>query len=171
MDFSEWYALFVMTGEEDRVKERLLFRLKDKGIRVVVPKRRMRERKNGIWETKIRTLLPGYVLVNGHIGIEEYYSFKGVPGLIRVLKDRSGLLRIEKEEISVISRLICDREVIEPSSVFIEGGRVIVTDGPLLGLDGLIESIDKRKGRVKVRLNLLGEARLVELSVCLVQSA
>lgn len=170
-DCSGWYAAFVKTGDEDHVKERLLYRLKDKNIRVLVPKRKMRERKNGVWETKIRTLFPGYVLIQGDMGTEEYYSSKGIPGLFRVLRDKSGLLRIEKDEISVINRLICNHEIIEPSSVFLQGGRVVVVDGPLLGMDGLIEAIDARKGRVKVRLNFIGEDRLVDLSVVLVQSA
>lgn len=166
-----WHALFVRTGDEDNVKERLLYRLGDKDLRILVPKRKMRERKDGIWETKIRTLFPGYILLNGHVGLEEYYAFKGVPGLIKVLRDKSGLLQIEHNEISVISRLICNDETIEPSDIFIENGRVIVIDGPLLGMEGFIQSIDKRKSRVKVRLNFIGEARLVELSVNMLQAA
>lgn len=168
---NNWYALFVITGEEDNVKERLLYRLRDKNLKIVVPKRRLRERRNGIWETKIRTLFPGYVLINGCIGIDEYYTLKNVPGLIKILRDKSGLLHIDEEEIRIISRLICNNEIIEPSSVFIDGRRVAVIDGPLLGLEGLIESVDKRKGRVKVRLSFIGEPRLVELSVSMLQPA
>jgi transcriptional antiterminator NusG len=47
----------------------------------------------------------------------------------------------------------------------------MVIDGPLLGMDGLIEKIDKRKQRVKVRLQFLGEPRLVDLCVSMVQQA
>lgn len=170
-DIKKWYALFVCTGEEDHVKERLQYKLKDRGLKIVVPKRKLRERKNGVWENKIRTLFPGYVLVNGCMDTEEYYSIKGTPGLISVLKDRSGILEIRDPEINVISRLICDNEIIGLSKVHIDNGRVIVVDGPLLGMDGLIESIDKRKGRVKVRLNFIGESRVVELSVSMIQPA
>lgn len=166
-----WHALFVETGEEDKVKERLLYRFRDNNLRIIVPKRKLRERKNGKWETRIRTLFPGYILLNGCVSLDEYHLFKGVPGLIKPLTDTSGLLCIEEHEISVISRLICNDEIIGPSSVFMEGGCVVVIDGPLLGMDGLIESIDRRKGRAKVRINFIGEPRLVELSISMVQPA
>lgn len=167
-----WYALFVITGEEERVKERLQFKLRENNnLRIVVPKRKLRERRNGIWESRLRTLFPGYVLLNGGMDVDGYYSLKGTPGLIKVLRDKSGLLEIDESEIRVINSLICNNEIIGTSSVFFHGGRVIVIDGPLLGLDGYIESIDKRKGRAKVRLNFIGEPRLVDLSISIVQPA
>jgi transcriptional antiterminator NusG len=171
MESDSWHALFVTTGDEDKVKERLQYRFKDGDLRIIVPKRKLKERKDGKCETRIRTLFPGYVLLNGCISLDEYRLFKGVPGLIKPLGDRSGLLPIQEHEINVISRLICNDEIIGPSSVFMEGGCVVVIDGPLLGMGGLIESIDRRKGRAKVRLNFIGEPRLVELSVSMVQPA
>lgn len=172
-DFRDnWYALFVATGEEDKVKERLRYKFKNSAdIRLLVPKRKLRERKNGVWETKIRTLFPGYIMVNGPLGIEEYYTLKGTPGLIRILKDKSGLLEIHKNEIKVINSLIYEDEIIGTSNVVMEGTRIIVVEGPLLGMDGLIQSVDRRKGRAKVRLNFIGEPRLVDLSISLVQPA
>jgi len=161
----KWYALFVESGEEDHVKERLQYKLNNTGLRVFVPKRKIRERKNGKWGYKIRALFPGYVLLNGRLGIDEYYSIKGTPGIIRLLGDKNGPLEIRENEINVIGRLITDNDIIGISNVFVENGNVIVTDGPLLGMDGIIEAIDKRKGRVKVRLDFIGEQRLVELSV------
>lgn len=165
-----WYALFVVTGDEDNVKERLLYKLNQSDLKVVVPKRRLRERKGGIWDTKIRTLFPGYILLNGEIQIKEYELLKNVPGVIKLLGDKNMPVEISWYEMDIIKRLICDNEVIECSSIKLENQKIIVVDGPLLGLDGHIETIDKRKGRAKVRLNLMGEPRMVELSIAMVQS-
>lgn len=168
---ARWFALFVITGEEDKVKERLLYKLNHGELKVLVPKRKLRERKSGVWNTKIRTLFPGYVLLNGQIGVPEYEVIKNVPGIIKLLRDKNSPLEISSQEISIIKRLIIDNETIGSSSIYLENKRVVVIDGPLLGLEGYIESVDKRKGRAKVRLNLMGEPRLVELSVQMVQSA
>ena len=165
-----WYALFVVTGDEDKVKERLVYKLKQSDLKVVVPKRRLRERKGGIWDTKIRTLFPGYILLHGEIQMKEYALLKNVPGVIKLLGDKSKPVEISWYEMDVIKRLICDNEIIGCSSIQLENQKIIVIDGPLLGLDGYIESIDKRKGRAKVRLNLMGEPRVVELSIAMVQS-
>lgn len=153
------------------MKERLQYRLNGTDLKVIVPKRKMRERKGGKWDYMIRTLFPGYVLLNGVLQLEEYYIMRKTPGIIKLLKDENGPLEIRESEINIIGRLISDDDIIGISDVFVENGRVVVTDGPLLGLDGMIEAINKRKGRVKVRLNFNGEPRLVELSVNMLQTA
>lgn len=171
MQGENWYALFVKTGEEDNVKDRLMFRIGDRGIRVVVPKRCIRERKQGIWENKIRTLFPGYILLSGNISYKEYDLFSNVPGVIRLLKDKNGPMEISRYEMSIINQLICNNDIIGYSSAYFEGGRIIITDGPLLGLEGYIVAVDKRKGRAKVRLNIMGQPRVVELSISFVLPA
>jgi len=77
----KWYALFVASGEEDKVKERIHFRFKDE-LKALVPKRRMRERKEGKWDDKIRTLFPGYVLLIGQMDNQKYSLIRDVPGVI-----------------------------------------------------------------------------------------
>lgn len=166
----KWYALFVATGEEDKVKQGIYLRIKDE-IRAIVPKRKIRERKAGKWEDKIRTLFPGYVLLNGKIDAEKYLLIRNIPGVIKILKDNDGFQEISKQEIDIISRLTYNDEIIGRSSVYLQGGRIMVADGPLLGLEGYIQAIDRRKGRVKVLLNLMGEPRSVELSVRMIQTA
>ena len=73
MDNASWYAMFVKTGDEDHVKERARFRLKDQ-FNVYVPKRKLRELKNRIWYNKVRILFPGYVILNGDMNAENYYK-------------------------------------------------------------------------------------------------
>ncbi len=164
----DWYALFVLSGEEDRVKERLLYRF-ESAIRVLVPKRRIRERRGGKWYYTIKPLFPGYVLINGHIGTEEYYQLKNIPGLIKLLKSEYEPLKIGEEELRIISQLVCSDEAIGFSDVLLENGKVAVVDGPLVSMEGYILSIDRRKGRAKVKLNFLGEERTVELGVNVLQ--
>jgi transcription termination/antitermination protein NusG len=168
-DGGRWYALFVLTGEEDKVKNRLEYRFRDSKLKFIVPKRKLMERKEHNWEEKVRTIFPGYILVNGYIGVEDYYFLVGIPGLLRVLKDTCEPLEIPEQDIAVLKKLICNSDIIEHSSVLVESGKVVVVDGPLLGLEGLIQSIDKRKGRARVRLNFACEPRLVDLSIFIIQ--
>ncbi len=170
-DGDKWYALFVLTGQEERVKTRLKYRFKDTKLDFIVPKRKLIERKAGKWEEKVSTLFPGYILVNGYIGTEEYYALAGVPGLLRVLKDAYGPLEIPEQDAEVIKKLVSRGDIIEHSNILIESGKVIVVDGPLLGLEGLIQSVNKRKGRAKVRLTFASESRLVDLSIFILQPA
>lgn len=164
----EWHGLFVVTGQEDRVKERVKYRLQD-GYTVVVPKRKLKVRKGGIWRVETRVLFPGYVLVNGVITNDTYYQLKNIPNVIRLLKTGKIVASIDSREMTVLSRLICNNEEIGFSNVLMENGRVQVIDGPLFSLEGIILSIDHRKERAKIALNFLGEVRTVDLGISILK--
>ena len=160
----DWYAAFVVTGEEDNVKERLNYRFEDR-FKVLVPKRKLRERKNGIWKFTTRILFPGYVLLNGNIEDIAGCDFRSIPKLIKPLKNGTDMERIDRKEMMVLSRLICNNEVIDFSNILIENGKVKVIDGPLVSMEGVIVSVDHRKGRARVKLDFLGDERIIELGV------
>ena len=160
----KWYAAFVETGCEDKVKIRLEYRLHDK-LFFYVPKRKLRERKGGVWHDKCHTLFPGYVLINGIIQPDNLSCFKNIPNLWKILSNNGQPLTILPSEIKFINSLMADGEEIGPSSLFYEGGQIKIIDGPLKGFEGRILKIDRRKGRAKVKMSFLGEERVIELSV------
>lgn len=167
---SPWYAVFVETGEEDNVKERLRYRFEDR-MRFVVPRRVLNERKDGQWQRRERILFPGYVLVNGDISYNDYYNIKDVPGIYRLLRSEYDPVRLDSSEVEVLSKLISHSETIDFSNVIIENGHVVVVDGPLKDMEGFIVSVNHRKGRAKVKFNLLGEERYVDIGVSVLRSA
>ena len=168
MDLSEqgsnWYAAFVETGKEDDVKTRLEYRFHD-NIEFYVPKRELKERKGGVWRKTIKTLFPGYILIKGHLNTEDYYKFKNIPNLWKLLLCGKEILPIPYDEIRIISRFIDDGEIIGISNVWEENGQVKVKDGPLKGMEGSIVKIDRRKNRAKVKISFLGQDRLIDLSI------
>lgn len=170
LQIDEWHGLFVVTGEEDKVKERVKYRLGE-DYTVMVPKRLLKLRKGGIWRVEKKALFPGYVLINGQIDIDTYYRLKNIPNVLRLLKTGNAVASIDSREMTVLSRLICNSEEIGFSNVLLENGRVQVTDGPLFSLEGIIISIDHRKERAKIRLNFLGEERTVDLGISILKPA
>jgi transcription termination/antitermination protein NusG len=165
-----WHALFVFTGGEDKVKERLQYRFKDQ-FRIMVPKRKLRERKNGSWYYRTRVLFPGYVILKGNIDAETYYDMKSIPGIIRHLKTGNELASITEGEMNTLSKLVCNEDEIGISSLLIENGNIRIIEGPLYSMEGIIKDINTRKGRAKVVLSFLGEERVVELGVSLLEPA
>lgn len=164
----EWHGIFVVTGEEEKAKERVKYRLQD-GFTVVVPKRKLRVRKGGIWRVETKVLFPGYVLINGEITTDIYYRLKNIPNVLKLLKTGNSVAKIDRCEMAVLSKLICNSEDIGFSNVLLENGRVQVVDGPLFSLEGNIVSIDHRKERARIRLNFLGEERTVDLGISILK--
>jgi len=167
----KWQAVFVLTGHEDIVKEKIEYALQGSSIRVVVPKRCIRERRAGRWLDVIRPLFPGYILLQGSIDLQEYYLLKSVPGIIRCLKDNKEFYSIHPEEIKVINQLMCNGDLIGISTAYQKDDKIIITDGPLLGKEGLIVAVDRRKGRARVKLSFLGDERTVDLSLRIIRTA
>ncbi|WP_026894349.1 antiterminator LoaP [Clostridiisalibacter paucivorans] len=160
-----WHAIFVFTGQEEKVKKALENTFGNQ-IKCIVPKRELRERKSGKWHKVKRKLFPGYVLIKGDIDVEKYYKIKEIPILTKLLKDRDGPLRIEEKELKVLNILITnDDGNIGISKLYKENEEVRVINGPLVGLEGYIQSIDARKGRAKVKIDFLGDSRIVQLGI------
>jgi transcriptional antiterminator NusG len=165
-----WHVIFVMTGNEDIAKRNITYALKNTVIQAVVPKRCINERKNGIWREAIKPLFPGYILLRGNISTEDYYILKSIPDILRVLKDNCGLQRIHPNEIKIINRLMCNGDLIGTSIGLQQGDSIRIIEGPLLGLEGLIMSIDRRKGRARVKLSILGDERTIDLGIKLIKT-
>ncbi len=163
MIYVQWYALFVKTGEEEDMRKYLETLLPDINMKILIPKRKLQERRKGKVYEVIKTLLPGYVLVKTEMDVDFYYRLKKLPGLLKILRDESEPLPIPEHEIAVILALTNQGDVIEFSEVYKEGDRIKVARGPMKGLEGIIESYDHRKKRLKIRLEILGQVKKVDI--------
>ena len=102
-----WYGVFALTGDEDKVKERIQYRLSE-DFTVMVPKRKLKIRKGGILKVETKVLFPGYVLLNGEVNTDIYYRLKNIPNVLRFLKTGNTLTPINSNEMTVLSKLICN---------------------------------------------------------------
>jgi transcriptional antiterminator NusG len=159
-----WFALFVKAGQEDKVKMRLEYRFHE-DPKVFVPKRIIMERKKGIWYKHTHTLFPGYIFLCGEILDEVLEKLRNVPGIYKLLCTDRTPVRIPNAEIEVFTHLMMDDDCIDISEGYWEGDEIKIIKGPLLALMGSIVSIDKRKGRARVKLSFLGEERVVDLGL------
>lgn len=160
-----WHAIYAFTGQEEKVKN-ALDKYFGEQLKSIIPKREIRERKAGKWHHVQRKLFPGYLLVKGQITSELYYQIKKLPMLTNLLKSEDGPLTIEEQELEVLNILFSGEEgTIGFSTIYKENDKVQVYSGPLVGLEGHIESVNERKGRAKVKLDFLGKTRTVELGI------
>lgn len=165
-----WYALFVENGREEQIRGQLLLSLKEKEIQAIIPKRYIRMKKQDIWEYRAKKLLPGCILLNGNMTEEEFGILKEIPGILKLGEDKKKVKEIDGQELEVILSLLRLGETIGSSYVQIgDNGLLTVIDGPLVGLEDLITSIDETKGRARVSFNLFGKVKSVELGISILK--
>lgn len=160
-----WYVLFVNTNQEEKVK-RILEKEMEEGYKFIVPTRELRERKKGEWHYVRKKLFPGYVLIKTSMNIENYYKFKKIPGIIKLLRNEEEILTVSEKELKVLQMLLNNTENnIGISTIYRDKDNIRIISGPLLGLEGQIIKIDSRKGRAKVNFNFMNEVRILELGI------
>ena len=92
-----------------------------------------------------------------------YWALRRVAGFHRFLKSNQNIIPLSESDARTLRSLIFHGEVVGKSVVeFDENNRIRVLEGPLRGLEGQIVKVDRRKGRVKVKLDLYDEAHTVD---------
>ena len=151
----KWYVVHTYSGYENKVKTDLEKTIKNRELQdyffdIVVPMEEQIEIKNGKTKTSIKKVFPGYVLIKMIVTEESWYivrNTRGVTGFVG-----SGT------EVPVT----VDYEV---------GDNVKVLTGPLEGFIGVVQEINKEKGKVKVSVSMFGRETPVEVEFSQVQKA
>lgn len=161
----EIFVLQVKTGAEEkflRAAERL-------GVprqgRLCFPRRTLAQKKGGRLTQRDVPFFKGYLFYFcTSLSEENRDGLRRVPGFISFLPGRERILPLPPDEREFIYKLITGGDVIGLSRVrFDENRRIIVSQGPLKGFEGNIVSVDKRKGRARVQLDLYRESYLIDL--------
>ena len=160
----KWYVTFVETGKEEGVQKWIDYYFDKETQRNMVPKKRLIEKKGGKPYSVIKKLFPGYVFICIDMDLEKYKILKNIPNLIRFLNTGAYYSPIDDSEMSVILRLVGD-DIIGYSRIFDENSKILVKEGCLYGMEGIIKKVDKHKNRAKIQLNFMGEPQMVDVGV------
>ena len=162
-----WYVLFVKSRNETKICEALLRENYD----AFIPMKEVIFKRAGMMERVKKIMFPSYVFVETD---EDYVTFnenlKGiktrVSGIVRNLKyDNEGTAPLTEPEIQLLSGLLGKKRVMEHSIGVIEGDRIIITEGPLMGFESQIVHIDRHKRQATLELDILGNKTTTKVSL------
>lgn len=162
-----WYAIHTYSGYEEKVAESIRQRadsldMADKIFKVLVPKEKMIEIKNGKRKVVEKRIFQGYVLVQMKLSEDAWYIVRNTPnvtGFVGTGIDPSPISDAEMEKINKRMGLEQPKHKID----FKVGEVVNIIDGPFKGFDGSINEIDVAKGKLKVLVSMFGRDTPVEL--------
>ena len=172
---SRWYALHCLAGQEYKVRDTILKRLKTDEMEsyineVLVPVEKVVEVRGGRKMVTNRKLHPGYVYIDMVLlddslrPLEKpWYFIKDIQGVIGFVGGERPM-EVTAEEIETIKIQVSDSEDVErPKVSFDLGETVKINDGPFLNFSGVIEEVDPDKGKLKVTVDIFGRKTPVEL--------
>lgn len=158
-----WYVIQVRTGTEEKIKEQCLA-VVDKEIlaQCFIPYYEERKKYQGVWHTERKILFPGYVFAVSDRLAELNKSLQSVIGMTRLLGTGKEVVALKEEEIILLKKMGAGERPMEISTGIIENGAVIITDGPLSGMEGCIRKIDRHKRKAWLEIEMFGRITTIE---------
>ncbi|CAL4318008.1 Transcription termination/antitermination protein NusG [Buchnera aphidicola (Chaitophorus sp. 3695)] len=166
----KWYAIQIYSGFENKVAQSIKDHIKQKNIqdifgKIMIPSEEVIEIKKGKRKQSEYKFFPGYVLIQMIINDFSWYLIKSIPkviGFIGGSPDKP--FPINNQEIQKIKnklRQIGNKP--RPKTLFEPGENIRVNSGPFSDFNGIVETIDYDKNRLKVSISIFGRSTPVEL--------
>ena len=171
-----WYVLFVRTAYEERVMDMLEKHLDCSIHKPFIPKKVWPFVKGKDVKKEIKICFPGYVFIKSQMNsinfIQDVFpvirTFKEVFYFLHYGEDKYDIT-LRPDECRSIECLINPEFSMDSSIGFIEGDRVKVISGPLLGMESKIVKINKRKRTAVIDIDILGAKRHVTLMLEIIE--
>ncbi len=165
----KWYIVRVQVGREDRIRQRLLLRIKQSGLEdkvpeVLLPVETITDIKSGKKRVVKRKLFPGYLMIQMDLNDDVWFALKETNGFGDFVGARGKPVPMTDEEISrILGTMEESREKPKLSVQFDKGDRVKIKQGHFENFDGVVDEVNLEKGLVKVIVTIFGRATPVEL--------
>lgn len=160
------YVIWTTTGKEDLIKkefETIVPQELYRDIKIFTRERKLKY--HGVWQMRKERLFPGYLFLEADPEkIQDIQmALKRATEFSMVLKSGNELVPIREEEERFIRRLAGDTTNVTVSIGVIENEKVIIKEGPLIGMEGMIKHIDRHKRMALLEVEMFN--RLMEVKV------
>ena len=161
-----WYVLWTTTGSEEAARQ-LINSFVDPAVcsRCAIPYRLKRHFHGGKSELVKMLLFPSYVFIETDRIDDFVRSTQWFPGFNVILHTDGFYSPIYKHEEYILTKLINSHDVIDISEGYMEGDKVHVTSGPLVGQEGHIKKVIRRTGVAVLEMNLFHRTTEVRLGL------
>ena len=122
-----------------------------------------------------RPLFPGYVFVETNMPSDVFQTtfFDAIcysTDIIRLLRyGLSGDIALRQDERHRFEFLLKGRRYIKHSIGYIEGDRIIITYGPLLGMEGHIKKINRHHRSAQIEMDMFNQKQIVDVALEIIE--
>ncbi|NCQ35648.1 transcription termination/antitermination protein NusG [bacterium] len=167
----KWFVIHANTGHENKVKRNIEMAIKSNHMEdsfgeVLVATQEVTEMKNGKRSTVKRKFFPSYILVEMIMDKDTQHFINSIPGVTRFIGGTPQKPQpITRDEVDrILGRISAPEEAGETLEIPYEvGDSVQVMDGPFTEWVGVINEINRDKGKLKVMISIFGSETPVEL--------
>lgn len=164
-DNAKWYVLHTYSGYENMVRDNLKMvfeknNMLDRLMEITIPMEDVVEEKNGKRKIVQRRMFPCYVLIKMIYNNDMWHMITNTRGVTGFVGPQGRPLALNEDEIK---RMHLEKIVVETDLSV--GDRIKVTQGPLEGFVGTVESLDTANSKCKVVVSMFGRDTPVDLEL------
>ena len=166
------------SGYENRAKRSLEERIRQNGAdsafgEVLIPTENVVELgKGGQKKTTKRKFFPGYMLVEMELNDTTWHLVKGTAKITGFVGGKRQPPSVSEKEVRRLTQQVEEGALKpKPRVRFEDGENVRVVDGPFANFNGVVESINPEKAKVRVLVSIFGRSTPVELDFLQVEKA
>lgn len=162
-----WYVVQVRTGNEDKMIAECKRAIPEEVLeRCFIPYIEEKKKINGKIQKVRKHMFPGYIFLISDKLDELKVGLKKVFGFAKILKTGDDVVPISEKEVDLLKRFGLDeKEIVEMSEGIIEGTEIIVTEGPLIGLETFIKRINRHKRKAWIETEMFGRKQEIEIGL------
>lgn len=167
-----YYVICTLTGKEDIVKDEILAQIgQEKKEKIHILTRERKQKYRGEWQIRKEKLFPGYLFMDLEASQVELVlqALRRATEHAKVLKTGDELFPIHEEEEQLLRRLTGDTTNVAVSVGVIVGDKIIVKEGPLIGMEGMIKRIDRHKRMAVLEVELFNRVSEVKVGLEIVE--
>ncbi|CUR53014.1 transcription termination/antitermination protein NusG [Buchnera aphidicola] len=166
----KWYAIQAFSGYENTVAQSIQEYVQTHHItkefgKILVPSEEVIEIKKGQRKKSEYKFFPGYILIHMIMNNTNWHIIRNLPkvtGFVGGAPDKP--TPINKKEIKkILEKLKKIDNKPRPKIIFEPGETIRVKEGPFADFNGIVETIDYEKNRLKVSVSIFGRSTPVEL--------
>lgn len=173
-----WYIIHTTPNYENKVSERIRTRAETAGLaekigQILIPSEEVQEMKAGQKKTSVRRLFPGYVFIELDFDDAVWHLVRktaNVTGFVGGTENRPAPMR-EAEIKAIFDKVSESKEKPAPKTLYQIGEDVRLIGGPFKDFNGVVQSVDYDKGRVRVSVTVFGRETPVDIQFSDIEKA
>jgi len=153
----KWHVVYTRVNHENKIAQHLVYR----DVEHFLPSYRSIRRRKDRCVSAQSPLFPGYIFVR--LVLVQRMKVLTIPGVIRFVGPQVVPAEVSQDEIQRLQWGIAKEKILPFNQVAI-GDRVLIVDGPLSGIEGVLLR-NRTENRVVVTVNAIARAFSVELDI------
>lgn len=172
----KWYVIRTYSGHENKVKTNLEKLVSTKNLagkigQVNIPTIKVAEMKAGKKRVVEKKFMPGYILAELDMSDDLQFLIRRLPSVAGFVGSPDPQALTDDEVRNLMSgETSVEEEAPVAHMLFSVGEKVKIVDGPFANFTGIVDEIMPDKGRLRVKVEIFGQATPVELDYLQVAS-